>query len=265
MKIGDHLRPSGKAVALVAAGALGAGGAFAVASVPDSGGAIHACVNMTVANGTTVPDASKPNLVIIDPSAGQTCIPPDNPAPNQQALSWNVRGPAGPQGQPGGAGGQGLPGAPGAAGATGATGATGASGKGSVVNLVVRAPSLRSNESSLGNVTLGSGRSALGFPLDAYTTSPVPTGGGGAKVKIHDIVITKKIDKSSPKLLKFAVTGKHFPNATITVRKKGKTYLVIKLQEVIITSVQAQPSGGKNVVGLETLTLDYTKVAFEYK
>jgi hypothetical protein len=77
--------------------AAGAGAGVAVAAVPDGGGVITACVNVTTTtDGVTVPNAgSGPNLTIIDPSAGQHCTA----APNgvaQTTLTWNATGPQGP-------------------------------------------------------------------------------------------------------------------------------------------------------------------------
>ncbi|HXU81311.1 MAG TPA: type VI secretion system tube protein Hcp [Polyangia bacterium] len=68
------------------------------------------------------------------------------------------------------------------------------------------------------------------------------SGGGSGKVNVQDISITKRIDKSSPNLVKFCCQGKHFDKATLTVRKAGTEapieYFVIKMEDVLISSVQ---------------------------
>jgi type VI secretion system secreted protein Hcp len=65
-------------------------------------------------------------------------------------------------------------------------------------------------------------------------------GGGEGKASFHDFTFTHHIDKASPVLLKACATGEHIKDATITVRKAGKgqqEYLIIKLTDVIVTSV----------------------------
>ena len=86
-----------RAVALIAAGAVGAGAAVAIASVPDSGGVIHACVT-TGANGAPV--TSGANVQIIDPSAGQSCAGTVGAA-GEEPVTWNSTGPQGPPGPQG--------------------------------------------------------------------------------------------------------------------------------------------------------------------
>lgn len=84
----------------------------------------------------------------------------------------------------------------------------------------------------------------------AGTATPPP---GSGKVAVHDINITKKIDKASPTLLKSA--GKKLPGTvTIVMDKKpanpkDKTeFLVIKLTEVYISSVSRETNGQERVV-----------------
>ena len=58
-------------------------------------------------------------------------------------------------------------------------------------------------------------------------------GGGSGKANIQDLSLTKRIDKSSPNLIKFCCTGKHFEQAILTVRKAGDTpveYFVVKVK-----------------------------------
>ena len=108
---------------------VGAAG-VAYASIPDSSGAFHGCVNK--ATGV---------LRVIDPSKNQQCLTTGVLA--ETAITWNqtgpqgavgpqgatgAQGPAGPTGATGATGAQGLPGAQGAQGLKGDTGATGATG-----------------------------------------------------------------------------------------------------------------------------------------
>jgi hypothetical protein len=94
----------------VAAVAVGVGGGYAIASVPDSNGVIHACVTKQVGSG--LPATGGPNVRIIDsdagPAAGQACD-----AASEFPLNWNQAGSPGPQGPAGPQGPQGPPGADG--------------------------------------------------------------------------------------------------------------------------------------------------------
>src|SRR6478672_8667384 len=94
------------------------------------------------------------------------------------------------------------------------------------------------------------------------------TGSGGAagKASFQDLSFTHKVDKASPLLLKGCATGQHLKEATITRRKAGKgqqEYLVIKMNDVVITSVAEEDDGGSNEV--ETVTLSFAKVDVEYR
>jgi len=100
------------------------------------------------------------------------------------------------------------------------------------------------------------------------SSGPHSTGGGGGagKPSFHDLSFTHKIDKASPLLLRGCATGQHLKEATITRRKAGKgqqEFLVIKMNDVIITSVTEDDEGGANQV--ETVTLAFAKVDVEYR
>jgi type VI secretion system secreted protein Hcp len=91
-------------------------------------------------------------------------------------------------------------------------------------------------------------------------------GGGAGKASFRDLSFTHKVDKASPLLLRGCATGQHMKEATITRRKAGKgqqEFLVIKMSDVIITSVaEGDQSGGDQV---ETVTLAFSKVDLEYR
>jgi type VI secretion system secreted protein Hcp len=91
-------------------------------------------------------------------------------------------------------------------------------------------------------------------------------GGGEGKANFTDLSFTHKIDKASPVLMQRCATGQHLKDATITRRKSGKgqqEFLVIKMSDVIVTSVQQHDEGGKSQV--ESVTLAFAKVDLEYK
>jgi len=91
-------------------------------------------------------------------------------------------------------------------------------------------------------------------------------GGGSGKATFQDLSIVHQIDKASPLLLKACATGQHLKDATITHRKSGKgqqEYLVVKLNDVIITGVTHGGASGQPIS--ESVTLAFAKVDIEYK
>lgn len=86
-----------------------------------------------------------------------------------------------------------------------------------------------------------------------------------ARPCVSDIVVTKGVDKASPILFMHAATGKHIPTATITVRKAGERpleYLVVTMQDVIVTSINSTSSGGDSPG--ESLSLNFQTIGITY-
>jgi type VI secretion system secreted protein Hcp len=87
----------------------------------------------------------------------------------------------------------------------------------------------------------------------------------GSGASFHDLSFTHKIDKASPVLMQACATGVHLKEGTITHRKAGKgqlEYLVIKMNDVIVTSVTLNdPSGDTSS---ENVGIAFSKVDFAY-
>jgi type VI secretion system secreted protein Hcp len=257
-----RIRRVWKAGLLLAVGAAGGGAALAVASVPDSNGVIHACYGVMTTNGATIP-ATGANLRIIDPAAGQTCNTVNSDGVGESSISWNRSGPRGPKGSPGRsvtvAGGNTL---------TLAGGAVVTVGSSS--GLTINTPTLTPSSKVVGTVELDLGRSSLSFDLYSWSvpTTHSTTGGGSGKLGAKEFVLTKKVDKASPNLLKYCVNGKHIARGRITLRKSGggggaagQPYLVIKLNQVLISSVQSSKSSDTPT---ESVSLNFGKIKYEY-
>ena len=102
--------------------------------------------------------------------------------------------------------------------------------------------------------------------IENHGPRAVGGGGAGGKPTFHDFSFTHKIDRASPLLMQGCATGQHLKEATITRRKAGKDqqeFLVIKMNDVIITSVAEEDDGGPH--RLETVTLAFAKVEVEYR
>ena len=91
-------------------------------------------------------------------------------------------------------------------------------------------------------------------------------GGGAGKVAVQDLSFTKYVDRSSPNLLNTCCTGKHYPKATVTVRKAGDKpveYLIITMTDVSVTSISTGGSGGEDRL-TENISLNFAKVEVKY-
>ena len=83
---------------------------------------------------------------------------------------------------------------------------------------------------------------------------------------MHDISMTKFVDKSSPALMFHCAGGKHIPNGLITVRKAGDKpleYLKVKLVDILVSSVQHAGHGSDLLT--ENLTINFAKFHVEYQ
>ena len=82
-----------------------------------------------------------------------------------------------------------------------------------------------------------------------------------------DYQITKYIDKASPKLVEACSTGKHIGKVKIEMCRAGGTqlpYLVVNMEEVIISSVHANGSQDSKLFPTESITLNYSKIDWTY-
>jgi len=108
----------------------------------------------------------------------------------------------------------------------------------------------------------------LSYSWGVSNPSSIDTGSGGGhgKASFGDIVIQHYVDKSSPNLMVRCCSGEPIPDVTLTQRKSGKgqqEYLIIKMNEVIVTHVQQ--SAGGSASNSESFGLAFAKIAFEYK
>lgn len=91
-------------------------------------------------------------------------------------------------------------------------------------------------------------------------------GGGSGKANFQDLSLTKWVDVASPVLELYCANGDHFEEATLFVRKAGKKpleYLIIKMTNVLVTSVSTGGSGGEDRL-TENVTLNFEKVEVKY-
>jgi len=93
-------------------------------------------------------------------------------------------------------------------------------------------------------------------------------GGGAGKVQMQDFHFVMKINKASPKLFLACATGEHIKSAVLVCRKAGKEqqeFLTIKLSDILVSSYQTGGSGHSDIVPMDQLSLNFTKIEFDYK
>ncbi len=109
---------------------------------------------------------------------------------------------------------------------------------------------------------------AWNWGLSQSGTTHIGTGGGGGKVNVQDITLTKYVDLATNDLLKRCTNGEHIEGGELIVRKSGGTtpveYFRIKMQNIMITSYQTggQKDGLDRIQ--ETLTLNFRKFEITY-
>lgn len=92
------------------------------------------------------------------------------------------------------------------------------------------------------------------------------SGGGSGKATVRDLNFVHNLDRSSPNLMKYCLTGKHIAEAKLTVRKAGGSpleYLKITMTDVLITNVQPAGSATDEVIK-EMVSMSFGKVKQEY-
>lgn len=92
------------------------------------------------------------------------------------------------------------------------------------------------------------------------------SGGGAGKATVEDLAFEHLVDRASPNLMKYCLTGKHIDQAVLTVRKAGGNpleYLKLTMSDVLVTLVH--PSGSNADSGIrENVRLSFAKVKQEY-
>jgi len=92
-------------------------------------------------------------------------------------------------------------------------------------------------------------------------------GGGTGKSSLQDMHFTSHMGKASPLLAKACATGDHIKKATLYVRKAGKEaqeFLIIKLNDILISSYHTGGSGGSGAP-IDQFSINFAKIEIEYK
>src|SRR4051794_32529254 len=101
--------------------------------------------------------------------------------------------------------------------------------------------------------------------ISSWSWGVTQAGGGGGvgpgKAVAQDFHFVHTSDKATPKLLLNCCKGTHIPKATLSVRKAGakiQDYLVIKMEDILVSSVS--PSHGGGEAPADSFSLNFTKI-----
>jgi type VI secretion system secreted protein Hcp len=105
------------------------------------------------------------------------------------------------------------------------------------------------------------------WKISIHNTNQVNHESSGKKPGIGDITITKDVDSTTTLLHEQCCNGKHYQEAELVVRKAGQPgseYVLIKIQDLVITSVSTGGSGEEDRL-TENVTLNFSKFETDYQ
>jgi len=111
------------------------------------------------------------------------------------------------------------------------------------------------------------------FSFGASNPTSVNSSGGSGrsagKVEVSSFSFMKKLDKASSTLFQSCCTGKHFPKATLSLRKAGgeagqAVFLEYVLTQVFVDSIQWSGSSGGDDTPTESVSFNFAKIELTY-
>ncbi|MCY1221512.1 Protein hcp1 [compost metagenome] len=108
---------------------------------------------------------------------------------------------------------------------------------------------------------------AWDWSIEQQSTMHAGSGGGAGKATVSDLTFEHYIDRASPNLMKYCLTGKHINEAVLVVRKAGGNpleYLKLTMTDVIVTKVSPRGSVDDEVRMREQVALSFSRVKQEY-
>ncbi|HTH61631.1 MAG TPA: type VI secretion system tube protein Hcp [Paraburkholderia sp.] len=93
------------------------------------------------------------------------------------------------------------------------------------------------------------------------------SGGGAGRATVKDFTFEHLIDRATPNLTQYCLTGKHIDEAKLVVRKAGGNpleYIKFTMKDLIVTSVAPSGVSESQQRPLEVVTLSFAKMTQEY-
>jgi len=101
-------------------------------------------------------------------------------------------------------------------------------------------------------------------------------GGGAGKVSMQDFHFTMKVNKATPRLFDAMNRGEHIKQAILTARKAGgmagssnanyqQDFCIWTFYDILVSSYQTGGSGSGDVLPIDQISLNFSKIQLEYK
>lgn len=110
---------------------------------------------------------------------------------------------------------------------------------------------------------------SFSFGASNSGSSSQGTGLGMGKVNFQDFHFVVMNGKASPQLFLACAKGNHIPQAVLSLRKTGGdgnpfTFSKVTFGDVVLSSFQTGGSNGSDVLPMEQVSFNFTKITFEY-
>ena len=93
------------------------------------------------------------------------------------------------------------------------------------------------------------------------------SGGGAGRATVEDLTFEHLIDRATPNLTQYCLTGKHIDEAKLVVRKAGGNpleYIKFTMNDVIVTSVAPSGVSSSQQRPREVVRLSFARLKQEY-
>jgi type VI secretion system secreted protein Hcp len=93
------------------------------------------------------------------------------------------------------------------------------------------------------------------------------SGGGAGRATVSDLTFEHYVDRATPNLTQYCLTGKHIDQAKLVVRKAGGNpleYIKFTMNDVLVTSVSPSGVSDSESRPREVVTLSFAKMKQEY-
>ncbi|WGS45882.1 type VI secretion system tube protein Hcp [Burkholderia sp. JSH-S8] len=93
------------------------------------------------------------------------------------------------------------------------------------------------------------------------------SGGGAGRATVDDLTFEHYVDRATPNLTQYCLTGKHIDEAKLVVRKAGGSpleYIKFTMNDVLVTSVAPMGVSDSESRPRETVRLSFSRIKQEY-
>ncbi|PXW24937.1 Hcp family type VI secretion system effector [Paraburkholderia caballeronis] len=93
------------------------------------------------------------------------------------------------------------------------------------------------------------------------------SGGGAGRATVEDLTFEHLVDRATPNLTQYCLTGKHIDEAKLVVRKAGGNpleYIKFTMNDVLVTSVSPSGVSASEQRPREVVRLSFSRMKQEY-